>query len=173
MRLHPTRTRAQSSLGHDKMARDDALRRADEAYKIFDRNRVRAAAAGVHGFSFRHIVMPAPQVDPLDISEDGKAAWKQATAAYFKLTEDVEKEVHPISSASLSARALPVLTPIARAACGCARAQLAQKIGELLSAAKNDSNEMFRICGRFMNLFNRPLIEARLAGPATGVLPDE
>jgi hypothetical protein len=41
--------------------------------------------------------------------------------------------------------------------------QLEQKIKELLSAAKNDSNEMFRICGRFVNLFHRPRIEARLS----------
>jgi hypothetical protein len=47
-------------------------------------------------------------------------------------------------------------------------AELEDKIRELLSAAKDDANEMFRVCAKFNALFVRPRIQGE-AGLADGI----
>ena len=42
------------------------------------------------------------------------------------------------------------------------RNQLEDKIRELLTAAKDDANEMFRVCAKFNALFVRPRIQAAI-----------
>jgi len=41
-------------------------------------------------------------------------------------------------------------------------AQLEDKVRELLSGAKHDANEMFRVCAKFNALFVRPRIQGKM-----------